>query len=74
MIAQHGASGTVVQAPTVDKFNYLTKVRQMDDELQTIRAFNRTVAQCLGMLNQQYLGRDRPYVESRVLFEIGVEV
>jgi len=45
----------------------------MSDAVQHIRAFNRTVAQRLGLLQQSYLGRDRPYVESRVLFEIGAE-
>lgn len=43
----------------------------MKNDIRDIRAFNRTVAQRLGVLNEKYLGRDRPYVESRVLFEIG---
>jgi DNA-binding MarR family transcriptional regulator/GNAT superfamily N-acetyltransferase len=43
----------------------------MGSPVQSIRAFNRTVAQRLGVLNERYLGRDRPYVESRVLYEIG---
>lgn len=43
----------------------------MKENLQQIRAFNRTVTQRLGVLNEKYLGRDRPYVESRLLFEIG---
>ena len=43
----------------------------MPVDLQGIRAFNRTVVQRLGVLNEKYLGRDRPYVESRLLFEIG---
>ncbi|HJU07636.1 MAG TPA: helix-turn-helix domain-containing GNAT family N-acetyltransferase [Rhodanobacteraceae bacterium] len=43
----------------------------MSADVQRIRAFNRTVAQRLGVLNEKYLGRDRPYVESRLLFEIG---
>jgi DNA-binding MarR family transcriptional regulator/GNAT superfamily N-acetyltransferase len=43
------------------------------DTIERIRSFNRTVAQRLGMLNERYLGRDRPYVESRVLFEIGAD-
>ncbi|SRR5579885_3210066 len=43
----------------------------MSADVRRIRAFNRTVAQRLGMLNEKYLGRDRPYVESRLLFEIG---
>lgn len=38
---------------------------------QQVRVFNRTVAQRIGVLSEKYLGRDRPYVESRVLFEIG---
>jgi DNA-binding MarR family transcriptional regulator len=41
------------------------------DDVSRIRAFNRTVTQRLGVLNEKYLGRDRPYVESRLLFEIG---
>jgi DNA-binding MarR family transcriptional regulator/GNAT superfamily N-acetyltransferase len=36
-----------------------------------IRAFNRIVAERIGALNDQFLGRDRPYGESRVLWEIG---
>lgn len=43
----------------------------MASAIQRVRAFNRTVAQRLGVLNEKYLGRDRPYVESRLLYEIG---
>lgn len=43
----------------------------MKDTLQQVRSFNRTVALRLGVLNERYLGRNRPYVESRLLFEIG---
>jgi DNA-binding MarR family transcriptional regulator/GNAT superfamily N-acetyltransferase len=43
----------------------------MATTIQSVRTFNRTVAQRLGVLNEKYLGRDRPYVESRVLYEIG---
>ena len=43
----------------------------MEENLQRIRAFNRTITQRLGVLNEKYLGRDRPYVESRLLYEIG---
>jgi len=43
----------------------------MVNPVENIRAFNRTVAHRLGVLNERYLGRDRPYVESRVLYEIG---
>ena len=40
-------------------------------EIESIRSFNRTVTRRLGVLNERYLGRDRPLVESRLLFEIG---
>jgi DNA-binding MarR family transcriptional regulator len=40
-------------------------------EIDSIRAFNRTVTRRLGVLNERYLGRNRPLVESRLLFEIG---
>jgi len=43
----------------------------MKDDIRALRAFNRTVTRRLGLLNEKYLGRDRPYVESRLLFEIG---
>lgn len=43
----------------------------MKNDLPLVRAFNRTVIQRLGILNEKYLGRDRPYVETRLLFEIG---
>ena len=43
----------------------------MSSDIVRIRAFNRTVTQRLGVLNDKYLGRDRPLVESRLLFEIG---
>jgi DNA-binding MarR family transcriptional regulator/GNAT superfamily N-acetyltransferase len=39
--------------------------------IQQIRTFNRTVTRRLGVLNEKYLGRDRPLAESRLLFEIG---
>lgn len=40
-------------------------------EIEQVRSFNRTVTRRLGVLNERYLGRDRPLVESRLLFEIG---
>ncbi|MFZ0006680.1 MAG: helix-turn-helix domain-containing GNAT family N-acetyltransferase [Steroidobacteraceae bacterium] len=40
-------------------------------EIEQIRTFNRTVTRRLGVLNEKYLGRDRPPAESRLLFEIG---
>lgn len=39
--------------------------------IQRVRSFNRIVAQRIGALNDQFLGRDRPYGESRMLWEIG---
>jgi DNA-binding MarR family transcriptional regulator len=45
----------------------------MQPDLQRIRAFNRTVTQRLGVLNEKYLGRGRPLAESRLLFEIGLK-
>jgi DNA-binding MarR family transcriptional regulator/GNAT superfamily N-acetyltransferase len=43
----------------------------MESNVELIRAFNRTVTRRLGVLNEKYLGRDRPLAESRLLFEIG---
>jgi DNA-binding MarR family transcriptional regulator/GNAT superfamily N-acetyltransferase len=43
-----------------------------NSQVEQIRTFNRTVTRRLGVLNEKYLGRDRPLVESRLLFEIGV--
>ncbi len=43
----------------------------MQAAIDQIRAFNRTVTQRLGVLNESYLGRDRPLAASRLLFEIG---
>ncbi|HUN71219.1 MAG TPA: bifunctional helix-turn-helix transcriptional regulator/GNAT family N-acetyltransferase [Steroidobacteraceae bacterium] len=40
-------------------------------DIERIRAFNRTVTRRLGVLNERYLGRNRPLVESRLLYEIG---
>src|SRR3954451_16796815 len=39
--------------------------------LSQVRSFNRTVTQTVGALHDDYLGRDRPLGESRLLFEIG---
>lgn len=43
----------------------------MTSTLATVRSFNRTVTQRLGVLNEKYLGRAAPLVESRLLFEVG---
>lgn len=39
--------------------------------IDKVRAFNRTVTQRVGALNDRYLARDRPLGEARVLWEIG---
>lgn len=43
----------------------------MADAVQQVRSFNRTVTEVIGALNDQYMGRDRPLGEARVLWEIG---
>ena len=43
----------------------------LSDHIEQVRAFNRLVTQRAGALDQNFLGRDRPLGESRVLFEIG---
>ena len=45
----------------------------MSGDVATIRRFNRTLTRRLGVLHEKYLGRDRPLVESRLLFEIGAK-
>jgi DNA-binding MarR family transcriptional regulator/GNAT superfamily N-acetyltransferase len=42
-----------------------------DPLIQHVRSFNRLVTQTIGALRDDYLGRDRPLGESRLLFEIG---
>jgi DNA-binding MarR family transcriptional regulator/GNAT superfamily N-acetyltransferase len=39
--------------------------------VQCVRSFNRAVTQSIGALRDDYLSRDRPLGESRLLFEIG---
>jgi DNA-binding MarR family transcriptional regulator/GNAT superfamily N-acetyltransferase len=41
--------------------------------VRSVRSFNRTVTQRLGVLEDEYLGRARPLGASRVLWEIGDE-
>jgi DNA-binding MarR family transcriptional regulator/GNAT superfamily N-acetyltransferase len=44
----------------------------MEDRMVAmVRAFNRTVTERVGALNDHYLARDRPLGEARVLWEIG---
>lgn len=42
-----------------------------DEAVEQVRRFNRTVTQRIGALNDQFMSRDRPLGESRVLWEIG---
>lgn len=41
------------------------------DAVASVRSFNRTITQRLGVLHDEYLGRSRPLGASRVLWEIG---
>jgi DNA-binding MarR family transcriptional regulator/GNAT superfamily N-acetyltransferase len=41
------------------------------DEIAQVRRFNRLVTQRAGVLDDHFLGRDRPLGESRLLYEIG---
>ena len=46
----------------------------MDQPLvDQVRSFNRVVTRRIGVLNDQYLGRNRPVGQDRVLWEIGTE-
>jgi DNA-binding MarR family transcriptional regulator len=41
------------------------------DQIELVRDFNRFYTRRLGVLSDHYLGLDRPWSESRLLFEIG---
>lgn len=41
------------------------------DQVEQVRSFNRAVTRRVGALGDDYLGRGRPFGESRVLFEVG---
>jgi DNA-binding MarR family transcriptional regulator/GNAT superfamily N-acetyltransferase len=41
------------------------------DQIELVRDFNRYYTRRLGVLSDRYLGADRPWSESRLLFEIG---
>jgi DNA-binding MarR family transcriptional regulator/GNAT superfamily N-acetyltransferase len=46
--------------------------QRMDSKsIQLVRRFNRTVAERVGVFGDRFLGRARPYGESRMLWEIG---
>jgi len=40
-------------------------------QIRTVRAFSRTAAEYVGTVSDHFLGRGRPYGESRVLWEVG---
>jgi DNA-binding MarR family transcriptional regulator/GNAT superfamily N-acetyltransferase len=42
-----------------------------EEDVFRVREFNRTVTQRIGVLNDQYLARNRPLGASRVLWEVG---
>ena len=42
-----------------------------DGRVEQIRRFNRTVTEQIGVLNDRFLGRDRPLGHARVLWEVG---
>jgi DNA-binding MarR family transcriptional regulator/GNAT superfamily N-acetyltransferase len=44
-----------------------------DDRVDHVRHFNRTVAQRIGALSDNFLARHRPMAEARLLWEIGVD-
>jgi DNA-binding MarR family transcriptional regulator len=43
----------------------------LQEQISTVRRFNRSVTQRVGALHDDYLARDRPLGESRLLWEIG---
>jgi hypothetical protein len=45
----------------------------MTDDVAQAREFYRLVMQRAGVLDDHFLGRDRPMGESRLLYEIGPE-
>lgn len=44
---------------------------QSRDQIERVRRFNRYVTRRIGVLSDDYLGRGRPWGESRLMFEIG---
>src|SRR3954447_21291750 len=44
-----------------------------DDRIGHVRHFNRTVAQRIGALSDNFLARNRPMAEARLLWEIGAD-
>jgi DNA-binding MarR family transcriptional regulator/GNAT superfamily N-acetyltransferase len=53
-------------------WHHLTMVRDMDpDMIGSVRRFNRTVTERIGVLDDSFLSRGRPLGQARVLWEIG---
>lgn len=50
-----------------------SQTQMPQSQIQTLRAFNRVVTERLGVLEDQYLARDRPLSLDRLLWEIGPE-
>ncbi|MBU7598529.1 bifunctional helix-turn-helix transcriptional regulator/GNAT family N-acetyltransferase [Streptomyces sp. P38-E01] len=48
-----------------------TERRTPGQQVEQVRRFNRTVAEHVGVLHDQYLGGARPYGQARLLWEIG---
>jgi DNA-binding MarR family transcriptional regulator/GNAT superfamily N-acetyltransferase len=42
-------------------------------QVEQIRSFNRTMTERIGVLNDHFLGRNHPFGEARLLWEIGAE-
>lgn len=42
-------------------------------QIESVRRFNRIVTRRIGVLGDDYLGRGRPWGESRLMFEIGLD-
>src|SRR5688572_24768554 len=45
----------------------------MADGVARLRSFNRFYTRHIGVLDDRYLGQDRPLAEARLLFEIGAD-
>ena len=50
---------------------HLTRVREMNTTVETLRSFNRSFTQRIGVLDDSFLGSGRPLGVARLLFEIG---
>lgn len=61
----------------VKETDHLTSIKEMGDatvdpgDVKQVRRFNRTVTQRIGALNDDFMSRNRPLGEARVLWEIG---